>query len=148
MRAARARKVRFPESWAPPAAAGEWRSCVLSFGETLERGNLMPRGKILKALGGAAAMREIGLEQTFDPRRRVLCFHVAQNLPSDRARGAKAPARDDVIAVLSFAFLVDANPRGDEPDVADVMLRAGMMAAGQVVIDRVIGFYPRLAPIR
>src|ERR1700732_4717283 len=130
MRAARAKKGRFPESWAPPAAAGKWRSCVLSFGETLEHGNLMPRGKILKALGGAGAMREIGLEQTFDPRRRVLRFHFAQNLAPDRARGTKAPARDDMIAVHRFAFLIDANPRGNEPDVADVMLRAGMMAAG------------------
>ena len=84
----------------------------------------------MKALGGAGAAREIGLEQTFDPRRRVLCFHVAQNLAPDRARGAKAPARDDMIAVHRLAFLVDANPRGYEPDVADVMLRAGMMAAG------------------
>src|ERR1700730_1061951 len=130
MRAARAKKGRFPESWAPPAAAGKWRSCVLSFSETLEHGNLMPRGKILKALGGADAMREIGLEKTFDHRRRVLCFHVAQNLAPDRARGAKAPACDDVIAVHRFPFLVDVYPRGDEPDVTDVMLRAGMMTAG------------------
>src|ERR1700731_4615900 len=130
MRAARAKKGHFAESWAPPAAAGKWHSCVLSFGETLERRNLMPRGKNLKALGGVGATREIGLEQTFDSRRRVLCIHVAQNLAPDCARGAKAPAHDDVIAVHRLAFLVDANPRGDQPDVADVMLRAGMMAAG------------------
>src|ERR1700732_5616812 len=148
MRAARAKKARFPESTAPPAAAGTWRSCVLSFGETLERGNLMPRGKILKALSGAGATREIGLEQTFDPRRCVLCFHVAQNLAADRARGAITTAGDDVIAVHRIAFLVDSNPRGDEPDVADVMLRAGSGTAGQVDIDRLIEFYPRPAPIR
>src|SRR6202047_153050 len=148
MRAARAKKGRFPESWAPPAAAGKWRSCVLSFGETLERGNLMPRGKILQAFGGGGAMPEIGLEPPFDSRRRFLCFHVAQNLAPDRGRDARAPAGDDVIAVHRIAFLVDANPRGDEPDVADVMLRAGMMAAGQVDIDRLIESYPSLAPIR
>ena len=94
----------------------------MSFGETLERGNLMPRGKILKALSGAGTMREIGLEQTFDPQRRVLRLHVAQNLAADRAHGAKTAAGDDVITVHRIAFLVDANPRGDEPDVADVML--------------------------
>ena len=101
----------------------------------------------MKALSGAGAMREIGLEQMLDSRRRVFRFHVAQNLAPDRARGAKTTAGNDVIAVHRIALLVDANPRGDEPDVADVMLRAGMMAAGQVDIDRLIELYPRLAPI-
>src|SRR5208282_1620564 len=88
-RAARAKKAHFPESWGRPAAAGKWRSCVLSFGESFERANLVARGKILKTLSRASAMGEIGLEQTFDPRWCVLRFHLAQNLAANRARGAK-----------------------------------------------------------
>ena len=92
-------------------------------------------------------MGEIGLEQTFDPRWCVLRFHLAQNLAANRARGAKAASGHNVIAVHRIAFLIDANARRDKPDVADIMLSTGMVAAGEMDIDRLIEFYARLTPL-
>ena len=92
-------------------------------------------------------MREIGLEQVLDPRGRVLGFHVAQDLAADRALGAEAAAGNDVIAIDRIAFLIDRDARRDETDVADVMLRAGMMAAREMDVDRLIEGDARLAPL-
>jgi len=65
-----------------------------------------------------------------------LRFHLAQNLAANRARGAKAASGHNVIAVHRIAFLIDANARRDKPDVADIMLSTGMVAAGEMDIDR------------
>jgi hypothetical protein len=47
MRAALVKTAHFPEPWARPAAGGKWRSCVLSFSEIFQRGNIFSARKHL-----------------------------------------------------------------------------------------------------
>ena len=52
------------------------------------------------------------------------------------AFSAEAAADDDVVALDRVAVVADRDLRADQADVADVVLGAGMMAAGQVDVDR------------
>ena len=60
--------------------------------------------------------------------------------------GAIAATGDNVIAIDRVTLVIDAHPCRDEPDVADIMLSAGMMAACQMNIDRLIECDARFAP--
>ena len=67
---------------------------------------------------------------------------------AERRVRPEAAADQHVIAVDRVALLVDRDARRDQPDVADVVLRAGMMAAGEVDVDRRVERDARLAPAR
>ena len=92
-------------------------------------------------------MREIGLQQSLDRLRRVLGLEVVIDLLPDISMRAKAAAREQMIALDGIDILADVNLGGDQADIADVMLRAGMVAAGQMDIKRRIELDPRLDPV-
>src|SRR5215813_8734486 len=94
------------------------------------------------------AMREIGLEQALDGRRRVLRLHVAIDLPRQRRIGPEAATDMDVIALDGVAVVGACNLAGEEADVANVVLRAGMVAAGEVDVEGTVESDARLAPAR
>src|ERR1700681_1036687 len=52
-----------------------------------------------------------------------------------------------MIALDGVVLLTDRHLRADQPDIADVMLRAGMVAAGEMNIERSVDVDPRLAPV-
>src|SRR5436305_12973838 len=91
-------------------------------------------------------MREITFKDALDRTRRILGFDIPVNLAAERRVVAEPAADQHVIAVDRLAFFVDRNARGDQPDVADVMLRAGMMAAGEMDVHRRVERDARLAP--
>ena len=69
-------------------------------------------------------------------RRRVFGFDVAIKLAAERGIRAETAADKDVIALDLIAVLGHLHLAADQADIADVMLRAGMRAAGQMDIDR------------
>ena len=93
-------------------------------------------------------MREIGLQDAFDRLRRILGLHVAIELAPERGVGPEAAADQDVIALDRIGVLAVLHLAGQQADLADEMLRAGMMAAGQMDVDRCVERNARLAPAR
>ena len=81
-------------------------------------------------------MREIGLQQSLDRLRRIVRLEVVINLLPDIGIRTKAAAGEQVITFDRVDILADIHLRRDQPDIADVMLRAGMMAAGDVDVER------------
>ena len=73
---------------------------------------------------------------------------VAIEFAAERGIGAEAAADQDVIALDRVALLGLLHLAGEQPDFADEMLRAGMMAAGEMDVDRPVERNPRLAPAR
>src|SRR5215472_437464 len=107
----------------------------------------MPARKSQECLFRRGAMPEIGLEQPFNRLRRVLGFEVAIDLLSDLGLRAEAAARDEMIALDGIVALAGRDFGGKQPDVADVMLCAGMVAAGQMDVERRVDVDAPLAPI-
>src|SRR5216684_2918472 len=92
-------------------------------------------------------MRQIHLQQLLDGLRRVLRPEVVIDLLPDIGIRAEASTGEKVIALYGVALLAVRHLGADQADIADVMLRAGMMAAGQMNIERGVDRYPRLAPV-
>src|SRR5260370_3299537 len=92
-------------------------------------------------------MRKIRLKQFPDRLRRVLGLEVVINLLPQIGVRTEPAAGKQVIALDRVVALADRNFRADQADIADVMLRAGMMAAGQMDVQRRVDRYPRLAPV-
>src|SRR5262249_8077315 len=77
----------------------------------------------------------------------ILGLDVVIDLLADVGVGTKAAAGEEMIALGGVVTLAEGYFRGNQPDVADVVLRAGGMATGQVDIEgRVDGGAP-VAPI-
>ena len=110
--------------------------------------NLVAAGERLEGLVGRGAAREIDLQHALDGLRRVVRLHVAIELAGERRVRAEAAADQDVIALDGVAVLRGLHLAGEQADVADVMLRAGMMAAGEMDVDRPVELDTRLAPAR
>ena len=97
---------------------------------------------------GRGAVREIGLEQPLDRLRRVLGLEVVIDLLPDIGIGTEAAAGEEMIALDRYR-----RPRRhrtfarDQADIADVMLRAGMVAAGEMDVERRVDVDARLAPV-
>src|SRR6266436_1385000 len=100
-----------------------------------------------KRLVGRGAIGEIGLQQLFHGLRRVLCLDVAIDfLPDIGVRAEAAPG----IKVITLDRVVIASRRhfcGEQTNVADVMLRAGMMTAGEMDIERRFDRHACFAPV-
>src|SRR6476620_7021964 len=94
----------------------------------------------------AFAVREVTFQNALDRARRILCLHVLVYLATEPRLRAEAAADQHVITVDRVAVLVDGDARGEQSYVADVMLRAGMMAAGQVDVHGRVERDARLAP--
>src|SRR5262249_20131800 len=94
----------------------------------------------------ALAMRQIDLQDAFDSARGILGLYILVDVASERRVGTKTTAHENVIAVDGIAVVIDCDAGGDQPDVADIVLRAGMMAASEVDVNRWRDCRPRFAP--
>src|SRR5262245_16760810 len=94
------------------------------------------------------AVRKIGLKHAFHCLRRALRLDVAIKLATERRMRTEAAADEDVVALDCIAVVGDLHLARQEADLADEMLRTGMMATGEVDVDRSIEGDPRLAPAR
>src|SRR5260370_9694632 len=92
-------------------------------------------------------MRQICFQQLLDGLRRIFSLEIVLNLRPDVAIRTEPSTREQMISLDGVVLLSDRHFRSDQTDVADVMLRAGMMAAGQMDIERGADRHPRLAPV-
>src|ERR1700739_2090609 len=93
------------------------------------------------------AMREISLQQSLDRAGRVLRFKIAKNFLPQIGMRPKNAACEQMIAFDGVGPVAGRDLGGDEADVADKMLRAGVMAAGQMDVERRVDLDARLAPV-
>ena len=91
-------------------------------------------------------MIDIGFQHTLDGARRVLGLHILEQFAAHRRVGAEPAADQQMIAIDGVAIIVDRNARADQADVADIVLRTGMMAAGQMNVDRRLKRHALVAP--
>src|SRR6267378_3989510 len=92
-------------------------------------------------------MREICFQQFFDGLWRVLSPEVVINLLPYIGIRTEPASCEQMIALDGILFLADRHLRADQADIADVMLRAGMVAAGEMDVERRVDRHPRLAPV-
>src|SRR3984893_49619 len=130
-----------------------WRTAVVSRGscglrgdERLERVEVVAIGEGEERLGRRGAVTHVGLEHALDGRRRVLRLYIAVDFAAERGVRAKGAADMNVIA-LDRVALVQFHLRRDQADLADEVLGAGVMAAGEMDVDRLIESDARLAPV-
>src|SRR6476660_7671986 len=93
------------------------------------------------------AVRQIGLQYALDGPRRILRLHVVEKLAGEHRVWSKSAADVNVIALDRIAVVADGDARRQEADVADIVLRAGMMAAGEMNIHRPVEGDARFAPV-
>lgn len=77
---------------------------------------------------------------------RFICFDVLIELPGNRTINAVTTTDEDVVAVDGVAVVVHRHPCADQADVADVVLRTGVMAASEMDVDRRLKLNALLAP--
>ena len=83
-----------------------------------------------------SAMRQIGFQNVFDDARCVFGDNVAIEFAAERGVRTEAAADQNVIALDRIVVFVRLDLAGEQTDLRDKMLGAGMMAAGQMNIDR------------
>src|SRR5262249_3666575 len=145
-RAARARTARCPGSGSGSAAAGSGSFDRLRTEEGLERLDIVTAAEREERLLGAGTMGEISFQHALDRLRRILGLHVPVDLAGEAGFGAEAAADQDVIALDSVTFFRSLDLAGEQADVTDVVLCAGVMAAGEMDVDRPVEAHTRLAP--
>ena len=96
----------------------------------------MTRGEFLKALLRRMAFALINAQELFNKRGRVLRSHVSSQQASDRSLVGIAPANMQMIALDLIPFIVHCDFCADEAYIADIMLRARMVTASEMNIDR------------
>ena len=116
-------------------------------GQLAQRLAVMAARKRQESFFRRSAVREIGLQQSLDRLRRVLGLEVVIDLLPDIGIRTKAAAGEEMIALDRIVILADRHLRRDQADIADVMLRAGMMAAGEMDVERRVDVDARLAPV-
>src|SRR5258708_3453612 len=92
-------------------------------------------------------MRQIGFQQLLDGLRRVFRLEIVIDLLPDIGVRTEPSASEQMIAFDGVVLLTDRHLRGDQADIADVMLRAGMVATGKMDVERGVDIDPRLAPV-
>ena len=93
------------------------------------------------------AALEIGLQQFLDGLGRVLGSEVVIDLLADVGLRTETAAGKEVIALDRVIVLADGYLCCDQADIADVVLRAGVMAAGEMDVERRVEVDARLAPV-
>src|SRR5215471_12478135 len=101
-----------------------------------------------EALVVRGAVRDIPFKNALDDFRRIPRLHVVEDLASEPRLWTEAAANENVITLDRIAIFGHLHLGREQADVADVVLRAGMMTAGQVDIDRPVEFDAFLAPAR
>ena len=107
----------------------------------------MAARKRQERLIGRCAIGKVGFQQPLDIDRRFLRRDIVKNLLPDFGLGTEAPAGEDMKAIDGIVGIADRDARADHADVADVMLRAGMVATGEMDVDRGVDRDPRVAPV-
>src|SRR6185312_15111386 len=85
--------------------------------------------------------------QTLNEPWRFIGLQIADHLLPDVGVRSKSTAGKQVIAFYRFVFARTGHLGRDQSDVADVVLGAGVVASGEVDIERRIEFNPALAPV-
>ena len=128
----------------PEPADKAVRSSLLAE-DRLQRVQVVARGELLESFPGVPAL-QISRQHFFQRRLQLLKRDAAENLPAHGLVVTEAAADADVIAFQRLAG--DFHLRAEQPDVAHVMLRAGIWAAGQMDVERLIEFELFLQVVR
>src|SRR5579863_7326021 len=120
----------------------------LLFEHGLQRVDLVTAREGEEALIRRGAMGEIGFQYALDRARRLVGFDVVKNLAAALGIRPKAAADVNVVALDLIAVLVDLHLDAEQADVADVMLRAGVGAAGEMDVERAVERNAGFAPLR
>src|SRR5215813_6320293 len=88
-----------------------------------------------ECLVGRRAVREVGLEHALYDLRSILRLDVAIELMAERRIGTEAAADEDVVALDRIPVLRTLHFARQKSDLADEMLSAGMVAAGEMDVD-------------
>src|SRR5262249_31742983 len=120
--------------------------CGLALGHRLERLGAVPAREDEKRFLRRSAMRQISFQNALDDARCVFSDNVAVKLATERGVRAEAAADENVIALDRIVVFVRLNLAGEQTDLRYKMLRTGMVAAGQMNIDRRVERNARLAP--
>src|SRR5262249_16530830 len=105
-------------------------------------------GESEEAFSRRCAGRGVGLEHALDGLRRILGFDIAVDFRRDRRVRAETATDVNVVALDRVAVFGDLHLAGEQADVADVMLGAGMMASGEMDVDGAIERDAAFAPAR
>src|SRR5258706_1771522 len=114
-----------------------------SIDKLLQSGGFVPACKGLKCLSPAQALGQIDPQQLFNGGGTVLRLHVVPDFFADSRVRAVATAHHNMEPLHGIAFVVDCDLAANEPDVANVMLRARIEAAREVDIDWLVDSEPR-----
>src|SRR5262249_33725628 len=112
-----------------------------------QRIQLVTPGESQERLLARGPMRGKGAQDALDGLRSLFRFCIAVNLSPDGPIGAEAAADVDVVTLDGVAVVRDRDSGAEQPDVADVVLSAGIWAAGKVDVHRAVERQPRLAPM-
>src|SRR5258708_29933376 len=99
----------------------------------------MAIGEVLEALG-RPPFGEIGAQHRLDPIWQLRSRNRRPDLAADAALIAGAAADIDGVALDHVLALGHAH--AEQADIADIMLRAGMRAAGEMDIERLVERQP------
>ena len=90
------------------------------------------------------AMGEPGAEQLLQHRRQLVESDIAGILARHRLLGGRGGAAADIDVIALDALLAPRDLAGQQADVADIVLGARMMAAGEMDVDRQVDRDARL----
>src|SRR5579872_6165654 len=107
----------------------------------------MTARKCGEGFGRACAMSKIYLQQLFDRLRHILRLDVAIDLLPDLGVGTETASGIQMVAFNGIVVVAEGNLGREKADIADVMLGAGVVAAGQMNVQRRVEFDPPVAPV-
>src|SRR4051812_4125336 len=93
-------------------------------------------------------MCQISFQQLLYCFRRLLGLDVMIDRLAQISIWPEPATSEQVITFDGLVLLTNSNFRRYQPDIADVMLSAGMMAAGEMDVERRVDRHPGLAPVR
>src|SRR5262245_39927016 len=114
----------------------------------LERIDLVAARKRQERFVRARTVRQIDLQHALDRTRRILSLDIVEEFAAEHRVRAESAADMDVITLNRIAVVADRDGRRQEADIANVVLRARMMATREMNIDRSVECDARLAPAR
>src|SRR5258708_778759 len=84
----------------------------------------------------AVSAAQIAAENALDRLGQFVCCHAGEELAAYSLMLAKATTNENVVGINAFA--TDFCLGAEAPDIADVMLSAGIWAAGKMDVDGLI----------
>src|SRR5215831_10743409 len=118
----------------------------LHLGKSFQVVDFIPAQEGEEAFVARSAMRQISFQDAHDRARRLLGNNVSIELAPERGIRAETTANQTVITLDRIGLFVLLHFAGEEADLRNEMLRAGVMATGQMDIDRRVESHSRLAP--